>query len=96
MSEEKVGKVRIKSLFMTAGRRYGWDPKTPGVGINYNLIRNNDRIEIEYQKATYYIDSADVRKIAKKHQSYYFLPQGIILYVIPISSCKIVTQKLNL
>ena len=82
-------KIRIRSPFWGAGSVYNWVRDgfhTHGDGINTRYLNNYTTLEIELNNKTTLINTEDIKRFAKKYNSFKDINNSIIqVAVISIS-----------
>jgi len=94
----KRANLKIRKPFYSAWQKYNWVNEygqSVGIGINCKLLWQADIIELEYDGGFYELETKKIDEIAKKYKSYYYLPQGVVLKVIPILAFRPIINKKN-
>lgn len=79
-------KLALRQPFFSAGSKYGWDSRVPGIGIDMKLVRKSIQekrdILVSYKNTNYEISGDKALKVVDKYASY-FMAKDTLLAVIP-------------
>lgn len=80
------GIVEINEPFYTAGRKYGWDGPTIGLGIRKELLEGEGllKVRVSGKPTIYTIDKLKARDIALKYRSFH-TARSVTIWVLPWS-----------
>lgn len=79
--------LHIKVPYYSAGQKYGWAKGVPGIGINHEVIKNNDpiRITVGKDKTIYKITRSNFVDNVKAYGSVEY-HKGVKIGVVPMNA----------
>lgn len=75
-----------KSFYYSAGDKFNWSKDgydRRGVGVERNLINNNEKLELVIDKVSYILDCLEAKKFINQYRSFY--PAGYGKYIGVVS-----------
>lgn len=86
--------INIKEPFYTAGKKFGWQGKSIGLGINLRLLDGDGDLELTVgdSKDIWTINKNKARELVNRYQSYY-QARGTRLGVLPWYEFEKVQEK---
>ena len=81
--------INIREVYHSAGKKYSWPYRWPGVGIAREHFNGEGNLEITIGKepTVYYISKSEALEVVNKYKSVFWV-KGVKLGVVPVDLLK--------